>query len=172
MSGVFCLFVFLWWGCLIYSIVSMKNGFIVWSHFYAIPLRNKKATIFTLLERLVKLFRVHQSSGNNREYSPYRWGLEYTKWIPSKKKSCVLDMTLNCIWWWVSSSRALGMWSTLNCYHSQVHFNMKLLYLLGSHVWVKYIYLKIAQSVRAIQYADCISTRGYDRPQRMSRIWH
>ena len=59
-----------------------------------------------------------------------RWGLEYTEHILCRQirlphKRHVLVMTLNCIWWWGSSSRDLGSmeyffipivsWSTQTC---------------------------------------------------------
>ena len=42
------------------------------------------------------------------------WGLEYIDWVlcievrPLPHKRCILDMISNWIWWWGSSSRALG----------------------------------------------------------------
>ena len=43
----------------------------------------------------------------------YQWSLEYAKCIPLQrgkdpsKKSGILGMTLNCIWWWDSCSENL-----------------------------------------------------------------
>ena len=43
----------------------------------------------------------------------------------------VLDMTLNCIWWWGSSPRAL-----MNYHYFQIHSGLEWLYLLAYHLWV------------------------------------
>ena len=48
----------------------------------------------------------------------------------------VLGMTLNCI-----SAREYGV--AFYCHYSQVHSDLEWLYLLGSYLWVKLIYLKI-----------------------------
>ena len=75
--------------------------------------------------------------------------LEYADFIPcrqirwssqKKKKMCVLGMTLNCIWWWGSSSGECGV--LLRCHYSQVHSNTEWLYSLRFHLWVKWICLK------------------------------
>ena len=49
-----------------------------------------------------------------QSFLPYWLGLEYVNYIPcwevrSSPKSSVLGMTLNCIWWWGSSSGGLSL---------------------------------------------------------------
>ena len=50
----------------------------------------------------------------------------------------LLDMTVKYIWWWGSSTGAWEIWSTFHCYYSKVHSDPEWLYLLGSHLWVKW----------------------------------
>ena len=66
-------------------------------------------------------------------------GLEYTDHILcTTKKRGVLDMTLNCSWWWGShfeDPRSVNL--LLHCHYSQVHSYSEWYYLLGFHLWAK-----------------------------------
>ena len=108
------------------------NIFILTKVAFGIPLNFFYQKFYYILVDFVSLF-IHNSTFRPVEYLDYI--LCKGLWLLQKEVSLVY--TLNCICCWGSSSG--DPWGGQ---YSQVHFNQKPYYLLGSHLWVRSVRYK------------------------------